>query len=540
MNNWNLLARTIRKITWIYRGLRSDRNIRVIARVVNRQPLKEEPARPVIFFNASTRIRMNSFNAAYSLISSWILRRAGIPVVHFLCREGMTRCVLGTNPEHPERRPPCRSCLKRSRILHSSARVYWFSYQPDYGLENLLGGLNINQLVEFNYQEVPLGELVLPALRWRFRVHHLKDNEKTRLVCREYILSAWNIYNKFEKILSLMNPQAVIAFNGQFFPEATVCWAAKRRGIRTITHEVGLQPYSAFFTQGEATAYPIHIPEKFELTSQQNARLDAYIERRSQGRFSMAGIHFWPKMTGLDDSFFEKARAFKHIVPVFTNVIFDTSQPHANVIFPEMFSWLDAVLLLAHSHLDTLFVIRAHPDETRPSKESRETVSEWIASHKANELSNVIFIAPNEYFSSYELIHRAKFVMIYNSTIGLEASIMGAPVLAAGKSRFTNYPIVFTPATIHEYLELAEKFLAADKVEVPREFTHNARRFLYYQVFRVSLPFDTYLEPALTPGFVLFRPFPLSQLSPERSATVRAFLTGFVSERQFELEDIFN
>jgi len=92
----------------------------------------------------------------------------------------------------------------------------------------------------------------------------------------------------------------------------------------------------------------------------------------------MAGIKFWPEMKGLDESFLQKAARFEQIVPVFTNVIFDTSQPHANTVFEDMFTWLDLVLEVIHSHPETLFVIRAHPDELRVRKASRETVAAWV------------------------------------------------------------------------------------------------------------------------------------------------------------------
>ena len=48
----------------------------------------------------------------------------------------------------------------------------------------------------------------------------------------------------------------------------------------------------------------------------------------------MAGIRFWPEMRGLDEAFLQKAAKFHQIVPVFTNVIYDTSQVHANTCFP--------------------------------------------------------------------------------------------------------------------------------------------------------------------------------------------------------------
>jgi hypothetical protein len=334
-----------------------------------------------------------------------------------------------------------------------------------------------------------------------------------------------------------VDPQAVVLFNGQFFPEAVARFLAHQRGIRTVTHEVGLQPISAFFTVGEATAYPIHIPDSFELNAEQNSRLDAYLENRFQGKFSMAGIQFWPEMKGLGEAFLKKASEFKQIIPVFTNVIFDTSQPSSNVIFTDMFAWLDLVLEVVRAHPETLFVLRAHPDESRPGKAARESVAEWIVHTGAAALPNLFFVPSGEFISSYELIHRSKFIMIYNSTIGLEASIMGTAVLSAGKARFTQYPTVFFPGSRDAYRQMLESFLCADSISVPAEFRCNARRFLYYQLFRTSLPFEESLETSNTRGYVRLKADVLKRLRPERSPTVRTLLEGILRGGEFLLEE---
>ena len=54
--------------------------------------------------------------------------------------------------------------------------------------------------------------------------------------------------------------------------------------------------------------------------------------------------------------------------------------------------------------------------------------------------------------------------MVYNSTIGLEASLIGAPVLCGGRARFTQLPTVFFPQTPEAFRRQAEDFLAAEKV----------------------------------------------------------------------------
>ncbi|MCE7861824.1 MAG: hypothetical protein DYG86_18810, partial [Chloroflexi bacterium CFX2] len=483
----------------IKRGLiRRLNNLKVasVAREVARKEPKPSGA-PVVFFKASTGIDDLSWNSGFHLLTTWALRLQGIPVAYFACNAGMSKCVLGTRRDKPQQEMPCKSCVTQSKALYAGVEkfedrnvgktaVNWFDFQRDPELDSRIASLSIAQLSTFHFQDIPLGPLCLPGLRWILRIHHLNDDENTRYLLREYILSAWNVAQKFSKFLDQTNPRLVVVFNGQFFPEATARYLALRRGLRVITHEVGLEPATAYFTEGEATAYPIHIPDDFELNEAQNAKLDAYLSKRSKGDFTMAGVKFWAEMKGLDEAFLKKTAEFMQIVPIFTNVIFDTSQPHSNTVFEDMFDWLDMTLEVINEHPETLFIIRAHPDELRVRKASRETVGGWVEAHQVTSLPNVVYVPPNETLSSYELIAKSKFVMVYNSTIGLEASIMGAAVLCAGKARFTQYPTVFFPQTVDEVRRKMKEFLAAERIEVPAEFKRNARRFLYYQLYRTS------------------------------------------------------
>jgi hypothetical protein len=534
------------------RGLVRRLNNLKIARMA-RRVARQEPqptGAPVAFFKASTGIDDLSWNSGFHLLASWGFRLQGIPVVYFACEAGMSHCVLGTNRENVHKAPPCKSCVYQSRTLyknvttferlnvqHSMSSVSWFDYQSDVKLAMGIKHLSLQNLMTFEWQNIPLGALCLPGLRWILRVHNLNDDQTTRYLLREYILSAWNVAQKFSKFLDETRPRAVIVFNGQFFPEATARYVAQRRGIRVITHEVGLQPASAFFTDGEATAYPIHIPNSFELNDEQNAKLDAYLAKRFRGDFSMAGIKFWADMKGLDEAFLAKAANFKQIVPIFTNVIFDTSQPHANTVFTHMFAWLDSVLEIIKRHPETLFVIRAHPDETRTRKESRETVQSWVEANGVDKLENVVFVAPKETLSSYELIQKSKFVMVYNSTIGLEASLMSKPVLCAGKARFTQYPIVFFPQTVDEQKRKMKEFLDAEKIDIPAEFKRNARRFLYYQLFRTSVPFARFLEPSVRTTQARLKSFGLEELAPENSTAIDTILDGLLNNGDFLLKE---
>jgi hypothetical protein len=243
-------------------------------------------------------------------------------------------------------------------------------------------------------------------------------------------------------------------------------------------------------------------------------------------------------MRGLDEEFLARLAQFKQVVPVFTNVIFDTSQPHSNTVFPHMFAWLDMVLEIIRAHPETLFVVRAHPDESRPGKASVESVADWARRNRLVTLRNVAYVDSRESFSSYELIQRSKFVMVYNSTIGLEASLMGAPVLCGGKARFTQLPTVFFPSNPEDYHRQAQAFLAAEKIMVPPAFKRNARRFLYYQLYKASLPFDALLEEdGVWPGYVRFKEVSASAFDPHNSAVLRTVVEGILEGKPFLLEE---
>ena len=525
--------------------MRENRAItRTATRITADIPRPQESA-PVVFFRASTGPNDFSLNSGFHVLVSWALRLQKVPVIHFACQAGMSHCVLGSARLKPTTPPPCKSCIAHSRALHTDADVHWFTYQRDQEVADRISRLSISELLDYEYPHhaagipspIPLGSLVAPGLRWILRRHHLLNDNGTRYLCREFMLSAWNISHEFSRLLDQTHPRAVVVFNGQFFPEATARWLARSRGILSFAHEVGLLPFSAFFTAGEPTAYPIDIPDDFETSDEQNSRLDAYLEKRFQGNFTMAGIKFWPEMKGLDASLTKKIAQFKQVVPIFTNVVFDTSQPHANTLFSDMFAWLDEVLELARRNAETLFIIRAHPDETRPGKESLETVAGWVAMRSADSLPNVVFIPPDERLSSYELIQRSKFVMIYNSTIGLEATIMGAPVLSGGRARFTRYPIVFFPADVESYRTRAEEFLVTDQITVPPEFKRNARRFLYYQLFRTSLPFEQYLDTNYHPSVTHFKNFTSTELLPENSSAISAVIRGILNGGDFLLKE---
>ena len=112
---------------------------------------------------------------------------------------------------------------------------------------------------------------------------------------------------------------------------------------------------------------------------------------------------------------------------------------------------------------------------------------------------------------------------------------MGVAVLCAGKARFTQYPTVFFPQTVEDVRRKMEEFLEVEKIDVPPEFKRNTRRFLYYQLFRTSLPFGEFLEPSVRTTQTRLKSFESEELV--RSEAMKVSLEGVLEGEDFLLQE---
>ena len=161
----------------------------------------------------------------------------------------------------------------------------------------------------------------------------------------------------------------------------------------------------------------------------------------------------------------------------------------------------------------------------------------WAENKGVGEVQNIKLIDPDETLSSYELIQRSKFTLVYNSSIGLEATLLGAAVLCAGKARYTQYPTVFFPDSRNDYEDMLESFLTSEEIRIPEEYYDYARKFLYYQLYRASLPFDDFLFEHPTPGYVQIKNLSWENFLPGVSPVLDLVVTGINDGRGFVLEN---
>jgi hypothetical protein len=80
-----------------------------------------------------------------------------------------------------------------------------------------------------------------------------------------------------------------------------------------------------------------------------------------------------------------------------------------------------------------------------------------------------------------------------------------------------------------------KEFLEAETIDVSPKFKRNARRFLYYQLFRTSLPFSDFLEPSVRTTQTRLKSFELEELL--EADAIKVILDGLLESGDFLLEE---
>jgi hypothetical protein len=101
---------------------------------------------------------------------------------------------------------------------------------------------------------------------------------------------------------------------------------------------------------------------------------------------------------------------------------------------------------------------------------------------------NIIFIAPEDPISSYSIIEKSDFCIVYGSTIATEIAAMGKNVLVGGEAWIKNKKISYDPQTKDEYFNLILKLIKNPNMGEDNRL--RAKKYAFYYFFQRMIPVD--------------------------------------------------
>lgn len=178
------------------------------------------------------------------------------------------------------------------------------------------------------------------------------------------------------------------------------------------------------------------------------------------------------RMSGLDDFRLQpiasaggSGNSWDILVPL--NLRWDSAALCRQNLFPMVGAWLRELLTWLRSHPKVTMAIRQHPCERLPGCAGVDDYGAIVAEY-SDLKERVCYFAADEIVNSYDLILGAKVVLPYTSRIGIEAAILGKPVILHARCYYGNCGFASTPASRAEYFSQIENALS-DNIVVDDE-----------------------------------------------------------------------
>lgn len=381
---------------------------------------------------------------------------------------------------------PCRSC---AGYTHRSLDAHGHSWDPLHGgaagaaepAWPELDQLDLAGLEAATWKGLPLGRLVRVPVGWYLCTTDIEGDPLGRLNYRRFLRAAAAIAEEVDAALVRDRPDIVVMLNGLFLFEQVAGELCRARGIDAVTYERGYVKDTVFFHRG-APASRYDTAELWEtyrhhaLSPAEKRELDDYLADRQVGARSIS--EFWPA-----PRFDEPDPGFAVML---TNVTWDTAVQGRERCFASSRDWIVETLRWFGAHPEHRLVVRVHPAEVRiPNARSREPVVELIRQSLPALADNIAVIGPDDPASSYPLLAAADAALVYTSTAGMEAALVGTPCITAATTQYGNKGFTIDPGDGHEYFSLLGAVLAEPALHAPD--TELARRYGHFFFFKASL-----------------------------------------------------
>lgn len=430
-------------------------------------------------------------------------RARGADVTYVLCDGVMSECDLfwaATLPRYPL---SCLDCQGRVAGLMSGLRMpyrwlgRWTMPEDRAAAESWVASLGPSDLLSAVHGDWALGAWVLSSVNTHFRTAPPQlEVPEVEATYRRYLASVFQVAMAFERLLDDVRPEVLLLFNGRQAPTRIAFELANRRGIRIICHERGGRSESLrLFENVRCDSHAMmrqlrEVWEEVPLDGVELRTIEMYMRGRAEGR----GLGWRAFSKGSEDPVALRHRLGLDERPVW--VVFTSSDDESAAsedyrsVFQSHGEWLMRTVDWIAGQGNVQCVIRVHPNTGgRAATGSNRRQMEEIARLAASAPSGLCFVMPEDKTSSYALLEVADQVLVYHSTIGLEAGVRGLPVLVCGRPEWWGASFADHVSDAAGYEARLEHLSRLGPTLSSKEIRRRALRLAYAYFFRYMLGF---------------------------------------------------
>jgi hypothetical protein len=357
----------------------------------------------------------------------------------------------------------CKSKLKNSHELFEDNSINYRVFKKK---SKILANfpekfLSVQELQNYTYDNKKIGMAVASRLISLYR-DHLFDTESSISQIHRELTTAIQVYETLKSEFIENKPDLVYIFNGRITTEYPVVELCKFYGINFYTYEISYAP-NKYSLRYNSTAHSIDAMSK-EIEELWNAGpsnkeqiAKSWFQSKKNGKdiFKIENFTKEQKPTLLPSNF-DKS---KKNIAIFNSTIdeFSSIDGWENIIYDgdDTFA-IDQILSDLKDDTNIYFHLRVHPNLKNASPNTSQLLDLKKLADKHNNL-NVIW--PAESIDSYQLLEDCDIVLVFSSTIGIEAAFWSKPVILASRAFYESLDCIYKPKTHNELISLIKSDL---------------------------------------------------------------------------------
>jgi hypothetical protein len=341
---------------------------------------------------------------------------------------------------------------------------------------------SIAALRDFKVDGVPHGAFAASQL-----VDNLRDGypelEKYIQAYSGLLHQSLALYDFATRLISEIGAQHVYIWNGRRPSDGPVIWAARKLGVPFTSHIWDYDEpweFSRGFILIEGSTF--HDLNRIRqavradgapppLTAAEQNVAEAYLKSVTSFGRRMFGTNF-------RDTDLEFLLPDSRKIGIFTTSEWEfAGEPTGeNRLYPSQWAGIKALVTDERLRSGIQFIVRLHPNLVNSPRDS----GEWktIRAVQAAAGSGVYFIEPEDPVDSYQLLEACDTVVTFGSTVGIEASLRGKPVVLLGRCLYEGAGICYEP-------ESHEDAVALLRGALDPKPTENVLRYAYRRFDKV-------------------------------------------------------
>ncbi len=382
----------------------------------------------------------------------------------------------------------------------------------------------------------PIGDQALAGALRFFARSTLEDTPEARAVLRSFLIAARLSYSAAEKLVAREHYDVVVLHHGIYVPQGPALAAARDKGARIVSWNVGYRRRSFVFSHGDSYHFtmisePTARWENLDLTDDWRAELDRYLHSRRHGEQDWI---VFGRNARFDAPTYLRERGVALDRPVFlalTNVAWDAQLHYPTNSFASMGEWLVETVKWFAARPELELVIRVHPGELTGAMPAREKAADILAAAFPALPANVFVVGPDDPISTYSLIELARATIIYATKAGIEVAASGRPVLVAGDAWTRGKGISVDVDNADDYHRRLAAMVAVRPPDAAA--SERAQRYAFHYFFRRMIPVAATVPASGWPPFTLSIGS-LSELEPGADLGLDVICDGILTGSPFE------